>query len=237
MPVFLNVDAGELPDEPPALFALADVVSIAGGGHAGDPSTVAHAARLARANQTAFGAHPSYDDREGFGRRAQQVAASAIAETVRRQCELVHRGAVAEGLTVDFVKPHGALYHAANRDPELARLVVEAAHAVLGDVTIIGPPEGHLHDEARDAGLRFAREGFADRGYDEAGVLLAREMPGALLRDPSAAVEQALRLARTGRYDTLCVHGDSPGVVPLLEAVRAGLRAAGLWAPRVDASP
>ena len=229
MPVFLNVDAGELPDEPSELFALADVVNVAGGGHAGDATTIAHAARRARTHGTGFGAHPSYDDCAGFGRRALAVAAAVVAEGVRRQCRLVLAGALSEGVHLGFVKPHGALYHASNRDRDLARAIVEAAREVLGEITVIGPPNGALRDEATRAGLPFAGEGFADRGYDDAGVLLPRDRPGALLRDPADAVAQALRLAATGAVDTLCVHGDSPGAVSLLAAVRTALRAAGAW--------
>lgn len=227
--MFLNVDAGELPNEPPELFTLADVVSIAGGGHAGDEASIGHAARLAKAGGATVGAHPSYDDREGFGRRALAVEIAVVAASVRRQCERVRIGAHAEGSSVPFVKPHGALYHAANGDRLLARAVVEAARDALGEVTVIGPPSGALRDEAERAGLGFAREGFADRGYDEAGKLLPRDRPGALLGSPDEAVAQALRLVSTGLYDTLCVHGDSPGASSLLEAVRAALRAAGVW--------
>lgn len=229
--VFLNVDAGELPDEPEALYEAADLVSIAAGGHAGDSASVRESIARALRHGVAVGVHPSFDDREGFGRRALTVDTATLRASVERQCALVREEATRQATHVVAMKPHGALYHAANRDPALADAVVEGTLLGLGPgaVWIVGPASGALRAAAEQAGLPFAAEGFADRGYDENGQLLARGTPGALLTDPREAASQAATLAARGAFATLCVHGDSPGAVEVLAAVRARLVEAGQW--------
>jgi 5-oxoprolinase (ATP-hydrolysing) subunit A len=227
--VFLNVDAGELPDEPEALYELADLVSIAAGGHAGDVSSVRASVARARRHGAAVGVHPSFDDREGFGRRALVVSPATLRAAVVRQCALVRDEARAQGAQVVAMKPHGALYHAANRDEALALAVIEATAEVLSDVLVVGPATGALRDAATVRGLRFAAEGFADRGYDENGQLRPRGAAGALLTAPTDAAAQAEALAARGAFDTLCVHGDSPGAAGVLAEVRRRLVATGHW--------
>lgn len=230
--VDLNVDLGELPDEPPALYELATVVNVACGGHAGDGATMRAAVRAARAAGARVAAHPSYADREGFGRRAAFAPATAAADAVLAQCRDLAVIAAEEGVAIALAKPHGALYHDAARDPELAAATVDAVIAALGGVTLVGPPTGALVAAARTRGLAYAREGFADRGYDTSGELLPRGAPGALLDDPATAARQALALARRGDLETLCVHGDTPGAVAIARAVRAALEEAGWLRPR-----
>lgn len=228
MSVFLNVDAGELPEEPAALYELADVVHVAAGGHAGDEASIGLAADLARRHGARFGAHPSYDDREGFGRRFLDLPPQIVRGSVARQCALVREVGARRGLEVSTVKPHGALYHASQRDDALAAAIVDAVIAELGEVRVVGPPEGALRDHAARRGLPYDREGFADRAYDENGQLRPRSSPLALLGSTDAAVGQALRLAASGAVETLCIHGDSPGAVALLRAVREALADGGL---------
>lgn len=221
MPVpALNVDLGELPAEPEALWALADLVSIACGGHAGDEATMRLALARCRRHGTAAGAHPSFVDRAGFGRVAQAVDAATLGLQIVAQLGALAEAAEAEGVALGHLKPHGALYHAADADPALAEAVVDATAAVLGPVRIVGPPGGALERAAARVGLPYWREGFADRGYGPDGRLLPRGTPGALL-DAEAAAAQAVRLADA--FDTLGVHGDSPGAVEVLRAVRAAL--------------
>ncbi len=170
------------------------------------------------------GAHPSYPDREGFGRRELSIGLEWLAGSVRSQCESLRRIAEAKGAKVTAVKPHGALYHAANRDPALARVVIEASLAALGrDIHFFGPPRGALREAARGAGIGYWREGFADRGLAPDGSLLPRGKPGALLDSLEKAAAQARRLVRLGDVETLCVHGDTPGAVEIAKAVRAAL--------------
>jgi UPF0271 protein len=227
MAVDLNVDLGELPDEPEALYALATVVNVACGGHAGDERSMRAAVRAAVAAGSRIAAHPSYADREGFGRRTRFSEPSVVRADVEAQCAALASIAAAEGARVELMKPHGALYHDAARDPALAQAVLDATRAALGDVVVVGPPAGALREAADRAGLSWASEGFADRGYDAEGELIARGQPGALLATPADAAAQAVALARRGTFATLCVHGDTPGAVAIATAVRRALEEAG----------
>jgi UPF0271 protein len=174
---------------------------------------------------TRAGAHPSYDDREGFGRREIAVEPEVLARSVRAQCAKLRAIGRACGVEIAHLKPHGALYHAANRDPEIARAVVAAARESLGFPLVVGPPSGELRRAAESAGLAFAREGFADRAMRSDGSLVPRGEPGAVITEVEVARAQARRLAEGGTVDTLCVHGDSPGALDLARAVRQELDA------------
>jgi UPF0271 protein len=220
---FLNVDAGEHDTEPAELYALAHAVSIACGGHAGDERSMERVLLACAKAGTRAGAHPSYEDREGFGRREIDLDPEALARSVRGQCARLRAVARASGMELSHVKPHGALYHAANRDPQIARAVLAGARAALGSPLVVGPPEGELRLGAEGAGLAFAREGFADRAMRSDGSLVPRGEPGAVITDVREARAQARRLAQTGALDTLCVHGDSPGALAIARAVRQEL--------------
>lgn len=231
--ILLNVDAGELEDEPPELARLAHVLHVACGGHAGDDGSMRRTLqRVARAGSRA-GAHPSYPDREGFGRRPMELPLPALKASVHAQCLALLRHAEALDMTIVSVKPHGALYHAAAREPDLARLLVVTALELFGPLTaIVGPPAGALRDAATALELPYQAEAFADRGYaslDERPLtLLPRSSTGALITDPALAVTQARALLATGAFDTpcvtLCVHGDNPSAVAILEALREALQ-------------
>jgi len=219
----LNVDAGELEDEPAELVALAHWAHVACGGHAGDAASMARTVQHALAAQTRVGAHPSYPDREGFGRRTLAMGREALVRSIEVQCTALRNVAEPLGARVESCKPHGALYHDGNRDPALAAAVVDGVVRALGPVEIVGPPAGGWADAATARGLRFAREGFADRGLRPDGSLVPRGEPGALLSDPAVAAAQAARLAASGAFDTLCVHGDGPHALEIARAVRTEL--------------
>jgi UPF0271 protein len=225
--VDLNIDLGELPDEPEELYAWAHIANVACGGHAGDATSIAEALRRCKAHGTRVGAHPSYPDRAGFGRRAMAMAPDALRASVREQCLLLATAARALAVPVTSLKAHGALYHAASRDPAIARAVLDGAIDALGDgLVVLGPEGGALATLACEAGLTYAREGFADRGTRADGTLVPRGQPGALILDPSEAAGVARRLAASGRFETLCVHGDTPGAVAIARAVREALEGA-----------
>ena len=223
---WLNVDAGELPDEAPELYAVAHGVSIACGGHAGDLASMGLALDLCKLHGCRAGAHPSYWDREGFGRRVMDMSVANLGTAVFAQCASLRQLADHRGLRLSHMKPHGALYHEANRDPALARAIVEAAKNALDSrIVIVGPAGGALETAARLGGLGFAREGFADRGTRGDGSLVPRGESGALITDPDVAARTAKALALGGAVDTVCVHGDSPGALAIARAVRAELDA------------
>jgi len=209
----LNADIGEGFGHDDALLEIVTSASVACGFHAGDPATMARTCEAAARRDVRVGAHVSYQDREGFGRRALDVALDRLEAQLREQVE-----ALSELGDVVFVKPHGALYHRAGGDRAVARVIVAAA----GGLPVVGPPGSAL---LAVAGARGIAEGFADRAYSADGSLVDRSRPGALL-DGQAALDQALAMA--SNMDTLCVHGDTPGAVDLARAVRRTLEAAGL---------
>lgn len=189
------------------------MANIACGGHAGDEASIARALARCAAGGAVVGAHPSYPDRAGFGRTRMAMAPAALADAVAEQCARL------PGAT--WLKPHGALYHAADADPAVADAVLDGAARSLPRFGVIGPGGGALAQACRRRGLALAVEGFADRAAREIGgrlVLVPRGAPGALIVDPDAAAETARRLC--ARVDTICVHGDTPGAVAIARAVR-----------------
>jgi UPF0271 protein len=221
--MFLNVDAGELENEPEELYRAAQVVNIACGGHAGDERSMTRVLAFCKQFGTHAGAHPSYPDRANFGRTAIAIEPKALGAAVAEQCHALASLARTNGdVPIPFVKLHGALYHAANADPALARASLEGIVEALGwEITVIGPPRGAMIDAVRELGLRYAREGFADRGMRADGSLVPRGEPGAMIDDPARAVEQARVLVASGGVDTICVHGDGKNALEVARAVRA----------------
>jgi UPF0271 protein len=219
----MNLDAGEYEDEPEELWAMFDILNIACGGHAGDAASMDRVVRWCVASGCTIGAHPSYPDRPGFGRRTMAIAPAELAASIAEQCAALVQTARRHDRTVEYVKPHGALYHDAAASPELARAVIGAAADALGDrVIFIGPPYGVLRDAATARGMRFAVEGFADRRMRPDGRLVPRSEPGALLTDPADAAAQARSLA--DRVDVICCHADTPGSLAIAGAVHRALR-------------
>ncbi|MGN6105773.1 MAG: LamB/YcsF family protein [Kofleriaceae bacterium] len=233
--MFLNLDAGELASETEELWRLFDVLNVACGGHAGDASSMARVVEACRGPRPRAGAHPSYPDRAGFGRRSLDIGLDALAAAVAEQCAALRAIAEPRGVTVSTVKPHGALYHDAAASLPLARAVLRGATEALGRaIVVIGPASGPaqpgphpgasaLRIAAEELGLGYAREGFADRGMRGDGTLVPRGEPGSLITDPDQAARQAVQLA--GQVDTICLHGDTPGALANARAVRAAIDA------------
>lgn len=219
----MNLDAGEHDDEPEELWARFDVLNIACGGHAGDAASMDRVVRWCVGSGRTIGAHPSYPDRAGFGRRTLAIEPDALAASIAEQCAALAEIARRHGQGVAYVKPHGALYHDAAARPAIARAVVTAAAGALGDaITVIGPPTGALREAAAARGVGYASEGFADRRMRPDGGLVPRSEPGALLTDPADAAAQARALA--DRVDTICCHADTPGALAIAAAVHGALR-------------
>ncbi len=184
---------------------------------------MARAVALCRASGAAIGAHPSYPDRDGFGRRRLDLPITELGSSVRAQCAALAFASPA------YVKPHGALYHALDEDADLARVFLDAVTAALGTIAVIGRAGGALAAASGARGLRFLREAYADRGTGPDGRLLPRDAPGALLTDPAGAAARALALAPT--VDTVCVHADTPGALAIARAVRYSLSPTGQLTP------
>jgi UPF0271 protein len=222
MTIDLNCDLGELPDaalEEP-LMAHITSANVACGGHAGDADSMRRTVEMARRHGVAVGAHPGYPDRANFGRVEMALSAERIAQTV---CEQTGALAAIAG-NLSHVKPHGALYNVAAKNPDVARSIGEGVAWFGGrDLVLVGLAGSVMLDVWREMGFRVAAEGFADRRYEPDGSLRARKFADALITDPSEAAAQAVRLAGDGRVQTICVHSDTPGSVRILAAVAAAL--------------
>jgi UPF0271 protein len=232
----LNCDAGEgegglVGGQDEALIPLVSAVNVACGAHAGDAITIEHTIARAVAAGAAVGAHPSYPDRASFGRRHLAMAPEALEASLIDQIEAVMAAAGSLGATMRHVKVHGALYNEAAVDAPLAAVVVRAVGRVSPDLLVVGPPGSQLLAAARAAGLGSQAEGFADRAYEPDGSLRSRTLAGAVHVDPAVAAAQAVELAATGRFATLCIHADTPGAPAITEAVRRALAAAGHEVP------
>jgi UPF0271 protein len=241
----LNCDVGESfgayhlgNDE--ALMGLITSANIACGAHAGDPLVMDRTARLAARHGVSIGAHPGFPDLVGFGRRAMQLTPDEIENTVLYQVGALAAFARSVGAELAHVKPHGALYNIAGKDIEVARAVARGVARFDSNLIVVGLAGSALIEAAREAGLRAAREGFADRAYEADGSLRSRKLEGAVIHDPEAAAERAVRIACDGivtaytgeevslRVDTICVHGDTPGAVEIVRAIRRRLAEAGV---------
>jgi UPF0271 protein len=203
--------------------AVLDIVSsanVACGGHAGDAESMRRTATEAKARGVRVGAHPSYPDRANFGRIHVQIDPEALVEEIASQIRELQSAAETAGIAVAYVKPHGALYNDAARDPSTGDAVVRAAERFGLPIMALA---GSRLAERRD--VPIIREGFLDRAYRPDGSLVPRSEPGALLTDPAVVGEHALRLA--SHVDSLSLHSDTPGAVELLAVARRILEANG----------
>ena len=240
MHVDLNADLGEGAPDDAELLTLVTSANIACGGHAGDARLMQATVRAALARGVAVGAHPSYVDREHFGRREMQLAPDDVRAEVICQVGALNALVRAEGGRLHHVKPHGALYNQAARDPVLADAIASAVRAIDPGLALYGLAGGELLRAAERAGLRAVAEVFADRGYQADGSLVPRQQPGALIEDVNDAVARTLRMVREGvvqavsgetvplRAETVCLHGDGPQALAFARALHAALREAGV---------
>ncbi len=245
----LNADIGEA-DTPEWAASEAAIVSaissanIACGGHAGDAASMRLTVRNAKAAGVTIGAHPAYPDRANFGRRSlvlgEDIDAKTLADTLRSQIMDLVEICTAEGISLAYVKPHGALYNDSVFDAQKAHLIASVIADIDPSLTFLGGPNSQMGLAAADHSLRFVAEGFIDRRYTDDGHLLSRTIDGAVIKDQAERLGQAVALATTGHVRThlgktltlktgsLCVHGDSAGAVETARQARAAIEAEGL---------
>lgn len=246
MRIDLNCDMGEsfgvyrlgADDE---MLALVTSANIACGFHAGDPRTIERTVALSAKHGVSVGAHPSYDDLRGFGRRVIAAGVDEIEADVIYQVGAVAAFATAHGVPLVHVKPHGALYNQAAIDPEIAHAVASGVARVSRDLIFVGLATSEAMRTAAEAvELRFAGEAFADRVYNADGTLQSRRIEGAVITDPKRAAMQAIAIATEGRVvahdgtavaleaETLCLHGDNPRALDNARGVRDALEKSGV---------
>ena len=236
----LNADLGEGDPYDAELLGIVSSCNIACGGHAGDEESMKTTIELALKNDVAIGAHPSYPDREGFGRRSGFMAANALAEPLREQLRNLNDVAAGLDAVVSHVKPHGALYNDAANDEALAEVVASAVVDMPARYVLVGQPGSALEHAAQALGIPFVAEAFVDRAYRADGRLVLRSEAGAVYQDPEVMAAQAVSLAITQRVnsidgrsievraDTLCIHGDTPNAPDAARAVRDALETRGV---------
>ena len=245
----LNADLGEgfghwTSGDDEALLAVVSSANVACGFHAGDPMIMRRVCEEAVERGVAIGAQVSYRDLAGFGRRRIEMAPDELTADVLYQLGALDGFARTAGDRARYLKPHGALYHAATTDPAQAGAIVAAVQAWPEPLPVLTLPGGELHRQATAAGLTCRIEAFADRAYLPDGSLQPRGEPGAVLTDLAAITERVRRLAESGsllavdgsvlelRPDSLCVHGDTPGALAIARAVRETLERAGVEVAR-----
>ena len=230
----INADIGEGYDDA-GLMPYLTRASIACGGHTGDATSMLAALTLVAEYGVAVGAHPSYPDRAGFGRREWAASPEQIAQWVTEQIETLAEIAASKGMRLAHIKPHGALYNAAAQHEVIAVAIAQAVVEWDASLILLGLSGSRLIEAGRAAGLTVMQEVFADRRYQSDGQLVSRETPGALIEDLEQAAEQAYALAQGQPIvaldgsllwlaaDTLCLHSDTPGAVKIARAVAQAL--------------
>jgi UPF0271 protein len=238
--VDLNCDLGEGGACDEELLGAITSANIACGFHAGDPGVMRRTVELALKNGVALGAHPGLRDPEGFGRRSMALDPQEAFDLTLYQIGALRALASAQGARLVHVKPHGALYNMAARDPALADALARAVRAADPGLIFVGLASSEMIRAAQRQGLRAAEEAFADRAYRPDGSLVPRGESGALIHDPQDVARRAVRLVTEGkvrsieggdlaiRADTICVHGDTEGAPELVRALRGALAREGV---------
>jgi UPF0271 protein len=221
----LSADLGEASDDrgraiEQEIWPLIDAANVACGGHAGDEPSMRAAVRMAAELRVILGAHPSYPDRTNFGRQTMAMERAALVASLVGQIEHLRSIAAEQGVELERVKAHGALYNDAHRDRGVAEAIVEAVRRF--GVALVAIDSSQMAAVARASGVLVIREAFGDRGYRPDGSLIPRSEPGALLSIEEAA-EQAAHFAAAPDFDTLCIHSDMDGAVERLKAIRLRL--------------
>lgn len=226
----LNCDMGEGVGNESLIMPFISSANIACGFHAGDESLMESTAALCLKHQVAIGAHPSFPDRENFGRTRMNIDPEFLSEMIVQQLLVMSKVCSGLGTRLNHVKPHGALYNMAAEDLKLARAIVNAVKKIDSSLIFYGLSGSQMATAAEEAGLTFFHEVFADRTYTKSGTLTPRSDPDALIHDPATAAEQALRFAKakgvlaegvhlTLKADTICIHGDGPDAVGFARAI------------------
>jgi UPF0271 protein len=245
MRVDLNADVGESfgawkLGHDAELIAHITSANVACGFHAGDPGVMRATVALARDHGVAVGAHPGFPDLAGFGRRELQVAPRDVEDFVVYQVGALAGVAAAQGVRLQHVKPHGALFNMAVREAELADAIARATALIDREMILFGLPGSELIAAGRRAGLRTACEAFADRAYAADGTLVSRQREGAVITDPERVLARVVGMVREKSVeaidgtrvaldvDTICVHGDTPGAADLAARIRRVLMEAGI---------
>lgn len=245
MTVDLNSDLGEsfgayTIGNDSAIIPLISSANVACGFHAGDPTVMARTVKLCRESGTALGAHPGFMDLQGFGRRNMNISPEEAKALVIYQVGALSAFAASEGVKLQHVKPHGALYNMAGKDYALARAITEGVKSVDSGLTMLVLSGSQMEKAAKDLGMKYAAEVFADRAYEPDGSLVARSKEGSMITDEDEAVRRVIRMVKEGRVtaidgcdipitaDSVCVHGDGAKALLFVQKLKTALEEAGI---------
>jgi len=207
-------------------------LNIACGFHAGDPNVMSYTVKLAKENNVAIGAHPGFPDLQGFGRRKMDIPPEEVKNLITYQIGALQAIAKAEGMSLQHVKPHGALYNMIANDKILGQAVVEAILKIDKDLILVGLAESEIINIALKLGLRVAREAFADRAYNSDGSLVKRSIAGSVITESELIAKRVVKMIDQQKLetidgktinlqiDTICLHGDNKNVVNVIKAIR-----------------
>lgn len=244
MQIDLNCDLGEYDKlsqghNDAVIMPFISSCNIACGYHAGNQSVITHTVSLALKNKVNIGAHPSYPDRENFGRMAMQMSAKDLKPIIIKQIQQVKLAAENQGGRLSHVKPHGALYNQAANDLALACVLLEAVSEVDSSLMFMGLAHSEMEQAAREFGVQFIAEGFVDRAYTQAGKLVPRTEAGAVIKDPNLMLKRVLQMLKEHcveavsgekislQLQTLCLHGDHEDAIQTAQMINQGLKKAG----------
>ncbi len=214
--------------------------NLACGFHASDPVVMSKSVEACKRNSVAVGAHPGFPDLQGFGRRNMIIPPKEVKAMVMYQIGALDAFCRANGITMQHVKPHGALYNMAGKDYELARAVCEAIADVNPRLILMAQAGSQMQKAAEEMHLKMAREIFADRAYEEDGSLVARNKPGAMITDENEAIERVITMVRQGKVaaitgkeipiqaDSVCVHGDGEKALLFVKKLREAFLTEGI---------
>lgn len=228
----LNCDMGEGIGNDAAIIPYITSVNIACGYHAGDEATMTETVILAKNAGVAIGAHPSFFDRENFGRtEIKGITPQQVYELVTEQLKILHKIVLKCNALLHHIKPHGALYNMAAKDASMSAAIARAVYDFDQNLVLFALSGSHLISEAKAMGIRTASEAFADRTYQEDGTLTSRSQPDALIEDEAQSLEQVLKMVKTGKVtatsgkeisiiaETICLHGDGKNAVAFAKSI------------------
>ena len=222
------------------IIPLVSSANVACGFHAGDPDVMAKTVALCKENGSAIGAHPGFPDLVGFGRRNMNVSPAEAKSMIIYQVGALDAFCKSAGVKLQHVKPHGALYNMAAKDAALARAICEGIYEYDPSLIILGLASSEMITQAKEIGLPYASEVFADRAYEDDGTLVARTKPGAMIKDEDEAVSRVIGMVKnrtvktvSGKEieicpDSVCVHGDSEKALLFVEKIRRALEIEGI---------
>jgi 5-oxoprolinase (ATP-hydrolysing) subunit A len=251
MEININCDLGEssklhTAENDPLLLNIVNSANIACGYHAGDKKTMENTIEISKKNSVSIGAHPSFKDRENFGRKRLNLSPTEVTKLIIEQINILSEIAISKGMKVTHVKPHGALNNMACEDYELAKTISESILKINKDLIFLVPTGSEMEKAGKKLNMKVAAEIFADRNYEDNGNLISRSKANAMITDPEIAKQHIVKMVKnqalncySGKkipceIDSVCVHGDGQNAVKTAKQIKEGLIKSGVTLKTLD---